>query len=45
MSGKNFSRAIKSRSPLMYTWYNDLYFGAAHGVSGILYMLLKVSIR
>ncbi|EDV26676.1 uncharacterized protein TRIADDRAFT_54925 [Trichoplax adhaerens] len=42
MSGKNFSRGIKSRSPLMFTWYNDLYFGAAHGLSGILYMLLKV---
>lgn len=28
--------------PLMYSWYNELYTGAAHGHAGILYALLKV---
>lgn len=28
--------------PLMWEWYGDRYMGAAHGVMGILFMLLHV---
>lgn len=26
----------------MYEWYEENYYGAAHGVAGILYMLFQV---
>lgn len=30
-------------TPLMYQWHESYYLGAAHGISGILYMLLQVA--
>ena len=42
-SGKAGSRKFPSlKSPLVYTWHDKLYIGAAHGISGIIYALLQV---
>ncbi|XP_028397878.1 lanC-like protein 2 [Dendronephthya gigantea] len=41
-SGLALSRKEKSRSPLKYAWHGKHYVGAAHGMVGILYMLLQV---
>lgn len=30
-------------SPLMYTWHDKHYLGAAHGLTGILTLLLQVA--
>lgn len=30
-------------SPLMYSWYDEHYLGAAHGLAGIFLVLLQVS--
>ncbi|XP_044285661.1 lanC-like protein 2 isoform X2 [Varanus komodoensis] len=42
-SGKNFSREERKteRCPLLYQWHRKQYVGAAHGVSGIYYMLMQ----
>ncbi|XP_049867292.1 lanC-like protein 2 [Pectinophora gossypiella] len=40
-SGKQFSITMKSESPLLWQWHDKIYFGAAHGMSGILYSLLQ----
>lgn len=40
-SGKEYAVRHRSRSPLMYAYYNTEYLGAAHGLSGILQMLLS----
>lgn len=42
LSGKNFARAGKFSCPLMYQWHDSYYLGAAHGLSGILYLLLQI---
>ncbi|GJQ75453.1 hypothetical protein Trydic_g17543 [Trypoxylus dichotomus] len=39
--GKNEAKAGKSKFPLMYQWHNSYYLGAAHGLSGIIYLLLQ----
>ncbi|XP_044261291.1 lanC-like protein 2 [Tribolium madens] len=39
--GKNEAKAGKFKCPLMYQWHESYYLGAAHGVSGILYLLLQ----
>ena len=36
------SKAWKSRSPLMYDWHDKAYYGAAHGLIGILFILLQL---
>lgn len=41
-TGKCYSIATKSDSPLLWNWHDKVYFGAAHGMAGILYMLLQV---
>lgn len=41
-SGQRLSAQKRTRSPLMYQWHESYYLGAAHGLSGILYMLLQV---
>ncbi len=41
-SGEKYANESHSKSPLMYTWHDSEYMGAAHGVSGIIYLLLKV---
>ncbi|XP_052750640.1 lanC-like protein 2 [Galleria mellonella] len=43
-SGKQFSAQMKSDSPLLWQWHDKIYFGAAHGMAGILYMLLQARI-
>lgn len=40
-SGKRLSRRERSRVPLMYIWHEKHYVGAAHGIVGIIYMLLQ----
>lgn len=41
-SGKEYSRNMKSSSPLMYSYYDVEYLGAAHGLCSILQVLLSV---
>lgn len=41
--GQNLAKTDKFKSPLMYEWHESYYLGAAHGVSGILYLLLQVT--
>lgn len=41
-SGLSLSRKERSRSPLMYSWHGKHYVGAAHGIVGIMFMLLQV---
>lgn len=38
------SEAVRGRfkSPLMYQWHDSYYLGAAHGVAGIMYLLLHL---
>lgn len=43
-SGQARSRATRSKVPLVYEWHGKNYYGAAHGVAGILYVLLLVGI-
>lgn len=47
-SGKRFSDQCKSEGnaapPLMYKWHEKKYLGAAHGMAGIIYILLQVTI-
>jgi len=40
-SGQQMSAEVQSRSPLMYAWHDKVYLGAAHGMSGILTVLLQ----
>uniref|UniRef100_A0A0R3RTC9 LanC-like protein 3 n=1 Tax=Elaeophora elaphi TaxID=1147741 RepID=A0A0R3RTC9_9BILA len=42
-SGRRYARRHKSRAPLMYQYYDVQYLGAAHGLMGILQMLLSFS--
>lgn len=41
-SGEKYAKKTGSKSPLMYQWHDKEYMGAAHGVSGIIFLLLKV---
>lgn len=40
-SGRQYSKAKRSPFPLMYQYHGTEYLGAAHGVCGILHMLLE----
>ncbi|XP_043252917.1 lanC-like protein 2 isoform X1 [Colletes gigas] len=40
-SGKIYSATRQCKSPLMYAWHNTEYIGGAHGLAGILYILLQ----
>ncbi|CAH0748196.1 unnamed protein product [Diatraea saccharalis] len=40
-SGKQFATQMKSESPLLWQWHDKIYLGAAHGMAGILYILLQ----
>ncbi|CAF1179816.1 unnamed protein product [Rotaria sp. Silwood1] len=42
-SGEKYAQKTNSKSPLMYKWHDSEYLGAAHGISGIVYLLLKVA--
>ena len=35
------ARQERSDFPLMYEWHEKKYFGAAHGLAGIFYMLMQ----
>lgn len=43
-AGHRGSRLDGSPSPLMFTWHGKHYLGAAHGLAGILTVLLQVSL-
>ena len=34
---------VGSRAPLMWAWHEKVYYGAAHGIAGILTVLLQAS--
>ena len=36
------SRKVSSKCPLMYSYYETQYLGAAHGLTGVLLQLLSV---
>lgn len=40
-SGRAYSTRESSESPLMYAWHDSEYLGGAHGLGGILYLLLQ----
>lgn len=40
-SGRQYSKAKRSTFPLMYQYHGTEYLGAAHGLCGILHMLLE----
>ncbi|XP_043587372.1 lanC-like protein 2 isoform X2 [Bombus pyrosoma] len=40
-SGNLYSASRKYKTPLMYVWHGSEYIGAAHGLGGILYILLQ----
>lgn len=42
LSSGERGREAEYHSPLMFTWHNRHYLGAAHGIAGILTMLLQV---
>lgn len=35
----------RGRSPLMYEWYGEMYWGAAHGLAGIMYVLMDFELE
>lgn len=39
--GKKEAKQGKFKFPLMYQWHDSYYLGAAHGLSGIIYLLLQ----
>ncbi|KAH9490903.1 hypothetical protein Btru_039736 [Bulinus truncatus] len=40
-SGRNFASRAQSPAPLLYSYYDTIYLGAAHGLSSILQMALQ----
>lgn len=40
-SGISYSSTNHCQSPLMYSWHDKEYIGGAHGLAGILYLLLQ----
>ncbi|XP_063973828.1 glutathione S-transferase LANCL1-like isoform X2 [Diachasmimorpha longicaudata] len=40
-TGKNYSTSRCLKIPLMYSWHEKEYLGGAHGIAGILYILLQ----
>jgi len=41
-SGQNLAQEEGRHVPLIYMWHGKYYLGGAHGIAGILYMLLQV---
>ncbi|KAK6621444.1 hypothetical protein RUM44_001251 [Polyplax serrata] len=41
-SGRNLSKRENISVPLMYEWYEEYYLGGAHGIAGILYLVLQI---
>lgn len=42
VSGQTYARIHNSPCPLMYAYYGTEYLGAAHGLAGILQVLIQV---
>lgn len=42
VSGRNLSQRQNISVPLMYEWYEEFYLGGAHGIAGIMYLILQV---
>merc|ERR1712045_864088 len=42
-SGRAMAGEVGSRAPLMWAWHEKVYYGAAHGIAGILTVLLQAS--
>ncbi|KAJ8764656.1 hypothetical protein K2173_007743 [Erythroxylum novogranatense] len=42
-AGRRLAR--KGRSPLMYEWHGKKYWGAAHGLAGIMYVLMDMGLK
>ncbi|XP_020288161.1 lanC-like protein 2 [Pseudomyrmex gracilis] len=40
-SGSSYASSNRCKSPLMFSWHDKEYIGAAHGLAGILYLLLQ----
>ncbi|XP_066584172.1 lanC-like protein 2 [Prorops nasuta] len=40
-SGNEYASLKKYKSPIMFTWHGSDYIGGAHGLGGILYVLLQ----
>lgn len=43
-SGTLLAAKLKLATPLMYQWHDSYYLGAAHGLCGIIYMLLEAKV-
>lgn len=39
------SMAKNGSSPLMFEWYGERYWGAAHGLAGIMHVLMDVELK
>jgi hypothetical protein len=39
------NRASKGNSSLMYEWHGKKYWGAAHGLAGIMHILMHTELR
>nr|GMD85966.1 lanC-like protein GCL2 [Ipomoea batatas] len=35
----------RGKSPLMYEWYGEMYWGSAHGIAGIMHMLMHFELK
>lgn len=44
-SGKNMAAETLNGPPLMYEWHGKKYLGAAHGIAGILFVLIQVNFK
>jgi len=42
-SGRRLGR--KGRCPLMFEWYGEKYWGAAHGLAGIMHVLMDMELK
>lgn len=44
-AGTTHAKRIKADVPLMYEYYGSHYLGAAHGLTGILQMLIRYFLK
>jgi len=45
MCGSQAAKNCRQNLPLLFTWHDKQYYGAAHGYAGIIYLLLKVLVN
>lgn len=41
MYGRRYAQRERLKVPLMFAWHDKEYIGAAHGIAGILYTMLR----